>query len=51
MDLIRAAEDSLMGLKSLNQTATSFLKLTREQMKILKLIQKIKFQSIFREII
>ena len=43
MDLIKAAEDSHMDLKSISRKAISFLKLMKEQMKMLILIQKIKF--------
>jgi len=35
MDLIKAAEDLHMDLKSLSRKAISFLKLMREQMKML----------------
>ena len=35
MDLIKAAEDSHMDLKSISRKAISFLKLMREQMKML----------------
>ena len=35
MDLIKAAEDSHMDLKSISRKAISFLKLMKEQMKML----------------
>jgi hypothetical protein len=35
MDLIKAAEDSHMDLKSISRKTISFLKLMREQMKML----------------
>lgn len=46
-----AAGGLLMELKGLNQKVISFLKLTKERMKMLKLILKIQILSILTEII
>ena len=47
----KAAGGLLMELKGLNQKVISFLKLTKERMKMLKLILKIQILSILTEII
>jgi hypothetical protein len=46
----KAAGYSLMESKGLSQTVISFLKLTKERMKMLKLILKIQILSILIEI-